>query len=44
MLLISNSDLKALTIELTLTVTQMVNNWKEMNELTVAVTQKIGMN
>ena len=32
-----------MTIELTLTVTQMVNNWKEMNELTVtvAVTQKI---
>ena len=30
-----------MTIELTLTVTQMVNNWKEMNELTVTVTQKI---
>ena len=43
MLLISNSDLQALTIELTLTVTQMVNNWKEMNELsvTLTVTQKI---
>ncbi len=39
----SNSDLQALTNELTLTVTQMVNNWKEMNELTVTVTvtQKI---
>ena len=30
-----------MTIELTLTVTQMVNNWKEMNESTVTVTQKI---
>ena len=30
-----------MTIELTVTVTQMVNNWKEMNELTVTVTQKI---
>ena len=30
-----------LSIELTLTVTQIVHNWKEMNELTVTVTQKI---
>ena len=27
--------------ELTVTVTQIANNWKEMNELTVTATQKI---
>ena len=42
---ISMLDL-AVFFELTVTVhvTQIANNWKEMNELTVTVTQKIWMN
>ena len=34
-------ELRPVFFELTVTVTQIANNWKEMNELTVTVTQKI---